>query len=211
MYNAVDHSVVRSTNQYAILSTIYKENVTTRSQLARNLSMSKPAISDNLNLLIDLGIVKEIGKGEASKLGGRKPVLISFNKNFKYIIAIDLNFKDPILALMNLRGEILKEIYVDIEHSSATRLELMISNIEFLLSSENIKPEQLAYIAISSPGVFSSESSKPFTNEQFAQWFEEDVFSALSTHYSTQVVIKNDANCAAFGEFNYGAGLGSEN
>ena len=60
-------SSVREHNQLAILETIFTKGETSRALLAKELRVSKPAISDNLEPLLNLGIVEEAGEGEAAE------------------------------------------------------------------------------------------------------------------------------------------------
>ena len=90
---------LRAMNQRMILNAIFEKSPTSRTGLSKDLQLSKPAIADNLDDLISSGIVLECGEGEASKGGGRRPRLLRFNKNHRVIIAIELNYKDPIFVL----------------------------------------------------------------------------------------------------------------
>ena len=112
---SVDISLVRNINSRAVLDSIFNSDITSRTILAKQLGMSKSSVSSNLAGLIERGIVLEIGEGKSSVVGGRKPQLLTFNKNHKYILAIDLNMTSPLFVLGNLRGEQLGEFSVHIE------------------------------------------------------------------------------------------------
>ena len=200
-------------NQRIILDTIFEKKITSRTELSNELMISKPAIADNLNDLIEIVIVQEYGEGEVGKSGGRKPRLIRFNKNHKSIIAIELNYKDPIFVLGNLKGDIFNEFSVKISENTnpQVRMELIKNAIHILLNSRELDSENLACIAISSPGVFPDRKELSFANPQFKGWFDLDLPRFISEEFKVDVLLKNDVNMAAFGESRYGAGRNSQN
>ena len=210
---SADQSWVRVQNQKMILESIYEKKETSRAELARDLSMSKPAMADNLNVLLKNGIVEEIGISKTNKLRGRNPIIIRFCKEHKYIFAIDLSFKDPLIALGNLAGEILEETSVKIPQKAtpAARKEMVRKAINDLLHSNNLEENSLCYIAVSAPGVFFQKDSPALANQQFLLWFEEDIFPRISREIGVHFFIKNDANTAAIGEYIYGSGTDSVN
>lgn len=211
--HSISSSTVKSINQRVILDAIFEKHITSRTELSNLLKISKPAIADNLNDLFSIGIIEEYGEGEVAKRGGRKPRLIRFNMDYKNIIAIDLNYKDPIFVLGNLNGDIFNEFSVKISKNadSKARIDLIKNAILILLNSKDITPESLACIAISSPGVFPDKKELSFANPQFKEWFDLDLHQILSEEFSTTVLLKNDVNMAAYGELRYGAGRISQN
>jgi predicted NBD/HSP70 family sugar kinase len=204
---------MRNNNQRAILDRIFMHGSTTRASLAKELNLSKPAIADHLNILFDIGIVTEGGEGISSKTGGRKPIMIHFNYSFRYIIAIDLNYQEPIFALSNLKGMLIDELTIKVspKAKAAARIELIKNAIGLLLNAHSLTPDLLCCIAISSPGVFGASNNLTFANRQFNNWFDEDIFKKLSDEYGAAVLIKNDVNTAAVGELFFGAGVGCSN
>lgn len=100
MKHALNATDIKYVNQRLILDAIFQSDTTSRTQLSRELHLSKPAVSDNLKPLLDLGIVDERGVGSPGPSGGRKSVLLRFNPAHRLIIAVSLNFSDPVFALL---------------------------------------------------------------------------------------------------------------
>lgn len=200
-------------NRLVILNALYERQVTSRTELSKLLSISKPSIAYNLNDLLLMGIVEEIGEGESPKSGGRKPRLLRFNKNYGNIIAIDLNFNDPIFAIGNLNGEIYNEFSVKLSENSTAqmRLDLLKNAVSLLLNSAYTQERDLLAIAIAAPGIFPRSSERSFVNPQFQEWFKLDIVRLLSEEFHVNTVLKNDVNMAAFGEYSYSTGTGQTN
>jgi len=203
---------VRENYQLVILNTLYEKQCTSRTELSKLLSVSKPSIAYNLNDLLQMGIVEEVGEGESPN-GGRKPRLLKFNKNFGKIITIDLNFNDPIFAIGNLNGEIFNEFSVKLSENSTAqmRLELIKNAVSLLLNSASTEEQNLIAIAFAAPGVFPKTSERSFVNPQFQEWFKLDIARLISEEFHVNTILKNDVNMAAFGEYNYRSDAGPAN
>ena len=144
--HTVDQTHIRSINQRVILNSIYHTESISRAALSRLVHISKSAMTENIAALLN------IGAGRAMPTGGRKPILLKFNKNYKYIVAIDLNYEEPIFVLANLGGERINHFTINITPATsfATRLELVKNAIATLTASGNLSNTDLAVIAISS-------------------------------------------------------------
>lgn len=212
MNYTVDQKHIRSVNQRVILNTIINTDTISRAALSRLVGMSKSAMTEYISSLLEMGIIIEVGEGQSTPTGGRKPILLKFNKNYKYIIAIDLSFEDSIFVLSNLGGEIINKISKNVDSASsyAERSKLVKDTINKLISMQNLKHDDIAIIAISSPGV-AIPSKEFIANPQFANWRINQLTKELEDHFNTSVLVVNDVNAAAVGELKYGIGSNVDN
>jgi DNA-binding Lrp family transcriptional regulator len=104
MKYTVDQTHIRSINQRVILEKIYRDEPVSRAELARELCISKSAMTENVTALLNKGIIQEVGAGVSMAAGGRKPILLKFHSTYRYIIAIELNFEDAI-AISGTHGK----------------------------------------------------------------------------------------------------------
>ncbi|MGI6732218.1 MAG: ROK family protein [Anaerovoracaceae bacterium] len=194
----------KENNQLNILNAIFDKQVATRANLSRMLGISKPTIAYHLTDLLNLGLVQEVGEGKPSKAGGRKPMLLRFNKEYGDIVSIDLNYSDPTFAIGNLNGEIYNQFTVKMSEqtTASKRLELIKNAIQVLLDSKNTNEENLICIAIASPGIFYSSKKYSLVNPQFREWFKIDLANLISEEFHVDTILENDVNMAAYGEFN---------
>lgn len=213
MKHTVDQTHIRSINQRVILDKIYYRRLISRAELARELHISKAAVTENIASLLAKGIIQEVGTGAAMSSGGRKPILLKFSNTYKYIVAIELNFEDPIFVLANLDGEILNRFTIDIPETSpyTTRLKSVLNAVRFLLSSNSLTTNDLAIIAISCPGIYDPLKRSFLATSSFANWNMGDLSQQLESCFDTSVLVVNDVNSAALGEYTFGAGKASKN
>lgn len=212
---SVDLSYVRELNQRLILDSIFKSGLTSRTELSKMLSLSKPAVSDNLSELLRLGIVEEVGKGTVTEKGGRKPLLLKFNKSHKYIVAIDLNYSNPVFVLGNLNNEVIQQFHIrlSVNASPDSYIAFIQNGINILLSASGCSLEDLLCITIASPGVFDAQGNLLLQNPSYGGvlWGSINLRDSLRDTYNVKVVIKNDIKAATLGEWAYGAGVGAKN
>ncbi|MFZ5968197.1 MAG: ROK family protein [Bacillota bacterium] len=208
---AGDQSMVRINNQQLIIELVKNEGLLSRADLAKKLNMSKPTISTNIESLLKQGILKEIGEGDS--MGGRKPILLEFNKFYKYVIGIDLSSEHVNVAVGNLNGEVQGMDQIDLTKviKEEEILQELFRCIERLLAAEEIDQKDLGAITIASPGIVNEETGEFVLNPQFKRWNQLSLKESFEGKFSVKTFIKNDINLAALGESSFGAGVDYHN
>lgn len=206
MRNPATQSSVRINNQKLIIEYIVRNGSVSRAELSKNLNISKPTISTNVESLLEQDILLELGEGHSS--GGRKPTMLNFNYDHKMIIAIDLNRNSPLIALSNVSGEIIQStsITIEVTDDKPILIEKLTSAINSLMKNSNHALKTLGAISIAIPGVIDEATGNIFANPQFALWTNLNLKSVLENIYHIPVILKNDIAMAALGEKHYGVG-----
>ncbi len=199
----IDTSSIKKNNQVLILKTLLKEGAISRADLARSLKMSKPAINEHIEALVSHGIIKFRGEQNALARGGRKALLIEPNENYKFIIAVDLNFLNPLFALGNMNGNPVDKFNVVLKKNPTPEemQKVFFESIDLLIHKNNISIDDVGIIMISSPGIIDKTKNQLLTaNPQFHHISKFNFKNILELHYKVPVFIKNDVNMAAIGE-----------
>lgn len=213
MKYTIDQTHIRSINQRVILNRIIQTDTISRAALSRLVHISKSAMTENIAALLATGIIQEVGAGSAQPTGGRKPILLKFNREYAYIIAIDLNYADPIFVLANMGGDIINRFTISVTPSASydTRFTLVQNAISALLASVDLSSDKHTIIAISSPGIYHPANHTFQANQQFVNWNIPELSQQLGAHFHTKVLIVNDVNAATVGELKYGIGKDAKN
>lgn len=204
---------IRENNQKVLAQYLFENGTTSRSKLSKVFRLSSPSIYKNIAQLIEQDIVVEIGEGGSK--GGRRPMLISFNYDFGYIVSIDLKGECLKLVLANLALKIIarEEIFIrDYQHGQDLIIK-SIDTIKEFLNKNNIENKKLLSITIGFPGAVNQgtgEVNMPPTwlNVRDVKKIEELMKEEFPL---SNIIIKNDTNLAAIGERRYGIGKGCKN
>ena len=209
MRHSLSTSDIKLNNRRLVLDAIFQAGTTSRTQLAKELSMSKPAISDNLASLLACGVVREAGESGAGPSGGRKQILLKFNPANRYIISIDLSSNSVVFALSDLVGTILNtfEIFVSDTTSAESCLDLLCSGVRVLQQASPDSAAQIYCIAVAAPGSYDSSGSLLSCNIKCGcpPWYRIDLKAQLSEVFHLPVIICNNIKAATLGEYISGA------
>lgn len=208
---AGDQSLVRKANQNSIVEYLRKNGPTSKAKLSRVLKISKPTVAKNTEELLNEKILYEYGEGESS--GGRKPLLIAFNPNYKFVLSLEINVNHPMIALYDLHGKILTKVRLSMLPTikESAFLNKIYSEIEKMMKDEAIKDDRIGVITVSTPGIINEETGDIYANPQFKDWEKVNLVKELKNRFNKKVIVKNDISMAALGEKHYGIGKNYKN
>ncbi|MDA3808951.1 MAG: ROK family protein [Spirochaetaceae bacterium] len=187
----------RIVNRSHVLQKFRVNDGISRIEVSRQLGLDRSTITNLVNPLLDLSIVKIVSEGDAPSRGGRRPVLLGINENFGSILGIDLQINTYNAVLINLKGDVLKE------WSGALFFTDLIKTINDLFLSFKDEIDAILIpligIGVGIPGVVDTErgyiikAKSIFSNDL-------DFFEASKGIFSVPILIDNDANCCAWGQ-----------
>lgn len=192
-----------------ILKILRKTPLISRADISRESNFSKPVVSQIISKFISEGAVEEKEIGESSKKGGKKPILLSFIPDYKYIIGIDVGGNKIISVLTDLDGNIIKK-YRGVTKGIKTKEELTdaVKN-----SINQVMPEiksKVIGIGIGVPGTTDMKSGFIYYLPAF-KIKNFNLSEKINEIYSVPVIVSNDVTANAFGEMWKGAAKNSKN
>lgn len=155
-----------------------------------------------------MGIIEEGGEGESSKKGGRKPIMLYFNKKYRYIASLELSYKQPVCAIGDLKCNILSLKKIDIDRSASpeSKKESVSLALGGMLEDLHIPPDKLGLIVISQPGQIGKDNEVLYIDELHHSWTNIGLKEYLQENFKTPVLLGNDVRMSAIGEMNMGYG-----
>lgn len=196
----MDFLTMKESNQRLILKTIKKYSPISRADLSKKLGISAPTISKNADYLIEKGLIYEAGIGISS--GGRKPVELAFNFNYRFMIALIIRQNLIRVSLANLDFEVLAMSEVDVEVPNLSADEIL-HQIKLMMKELLIKPklelDKIACISLSVPGVV--ETNNKIKSKIIPQINGHKLAEKLRGYYQTDVIISNDTNAKAVASY----------
>lgn len=193
----MEKEILRDKNSKLILQQIFNNENITRVQIARNLDMNKATVTNILNDLKNNHFVKEIGAGDSTKSGGRKPILLAINEKYGYTISMDIGYNKLEVMYNFFDGRILK---VD---SLRFKEKTMPDVINTIKNNLNFNDKQgtingLLGISLSIHGVVDNE--RDIIDSPFLDLKNVSVMDELKKMTDVPINIENEANLSAIFE-----------
>ncbi len=191
-----------------VLEFIRRNSPVSRARIASQIGMSKPMVSEAVQKLVELGIVKETSKGRSTSRGGKKPILLSFNPQYRQIIGIDVGGSKIKAVVTDLNGEILlAKNFSSKTVRSKSDLYGLIRNI---VESMKQDTQKLLGIGIGVPGTVDSKTG--FVSYMPAFDLKDiPLKQDLQSITGVPVFVGNDVTLNALGEMWKGAAKGYKN
>jgi predicted NBD/HSP70 family sugar kinase len=200
---------LRSNNERLLLDQLRTLGPTSRAQLARDTGLSKPTVSHALAALEEHGLVRAAGKVAAER--GRTALLYEPDPTAGHVLGIDIGRARLRAAVADLSGEILARTDVpNRERTATTVADAAAQAAEQALDAAGIPAAQVIHAAVGTPGVFDPEDGRVRYAVNLPGWGRAGLFTRIRERLGEpELSVHNDANLAALGEYDLGAGRGS--
>ncbi|MDF2962621.1 MAG: hypothetical protein K0S39_4356 [Paenibacillus sp.] len=191
--------LIKEINQVLIFKTIRERGPVSRSQLAKELSLSPTTVTVIVDYFMANGFLVETGKGDSS--GGRKPILVKLAPNAGAVIAVDL--EQNRVAVLNMEAHILLEKQLPVMNNKELLASLTAVIDELINECRTRHSMRTLGIGIAVPGIIDMQKGTVFTASNL-NFNHLSLREELQEHFQLPVLLENDANAAAYGEFLYG-------
>lgn len=195
--------VVKKENKSLVLETVRKQLSISRANIASVTSLNKGTVSSLVSELMNENLIYESGPGKSS--GGRRPVILHFNKVAGYSIGIDLGVNYMLGLLTDLEGNIITEKYIDYNYSSYdATMEKLFTIIDYLIAAKPTSNYGIVGIGVGVPGAVNNDGDVLLVPN--LNWKDVQIKELIERKYNVPVIIENEANAGAYGEKKYGVG-----
>lgn len=201
--------LVRNVNRSTILELIREHGPIARSQIAQSLRMSLPSVMRIVDDLVDEDLVRY--EGTSGSTGGRPASLVAFNSDAYVVVGVDLGGTKMFGTVANLDGRIQEELYLAHRQGPpGDYLERLCELIDALLDAPRPVGQRVRGIGIGAPGITLTPEGV-VTWAPSLQWRDLPLQDIIRTRFDMPVLVENDVNLAALGEWGFGAGQGARN
>lgn len=128
--------------------------------------------------------------------------------------AVDLGGTKINIGIMNKSGEILENIKIltEVEKGPGNAIKRTKQTIHELLDKLKLKKEALKGIGIGSPGPLDSKNGIIIKSSNLKGWKNVEIVKNISCDFrNIPIILENDGNAAALGEYLFGFGKGTKN
>lgn len=190
--------------QYQISRVVRDQGPISRAQIARVLGLSPTSTGRLVDGLLQSGILLENGEMQGEGVG-RPSRMIKFNGKFSSVLTVDLRLTNAYAAITDLYGGLLCTASRslpggNVTHSLAEFVELIGG---LLQSAKAHAPVET--IVVGAPSIIDSASGIIEWAPSLG-WENIPLQTILENEFKQRVLIENDVNLAALGEWWQGAG-----
>lgn len=184
-----------------ILQLIRNGTCRTRKALIKYTGLSRSTITDRVDRLIEAGYIHE--SGVASSGGGRPPSVLEVDASRRLVLVADLGAGHAHVALTDLAARPLVDEYVEmrIELGPDAVLTWVREAFQRLLDRAGRPREQVCGIGVDLPGSVEHTSGRVIRSFLMPGWDGHNVGAALRGEYDVPILVENDANAMALGEW----------
>lgn len=203
---------LKNHNRHAILDLIrFTPGGISRAELARQMGLSRTAVTSIINNLLDAGIVHETESGPAPS--GRRPILLEIDPQRGFVVGVDIGVTHLTLVLSDIAARVIREVEVpfDVSDGPDAGLRKVDEQVQALLDQAGLALQDVLTIGVGVPGPIAVDRGTVISPPIMPGWDNYPIQSALQDCWGIPVSLNNDAELGALGEWAYGVGRGVSN
>jgi glucokinase-like ROK family protein len=199
---------VKNINKHTIIDLIrFTPGGISRVELARQMNLTRAAITSIINDLQAAGLVREV---ENQLTGGRKPIVLEINPELGYVVGIDMGSTHVSLILADFSAREIQELHMPFNINLGPRvcLEQVDAYLHDLLKNAGLTLADIKAVGAGVPGPIVTEAGMVSGPPIMPGWDGFPIRDTLQERWGCPVTLNNDAELGALGEWAYGAGRG---
>jgi len=195
------HQQTRVHNERLVVRTLYDFGPISRAEVARLTGLTRTTVSDVVAVLLDDGVVREVGRGPSS--GGKAPILVEVDDDARLVVGLDLGEEHFAGSLVNLRGEIRRTVALPVDgRDGDAAVQLVFDLLDRLLEGSTAP---LLGIGIGTPGLVDSRTGT-IRRAVNLDWRDLPLGEIVGERYGVPVNVANDSQAAALAEYTFAGG-----
>ncbi|MDO5359151.1 MAG: ROK family protein, partial [Jeotgalicoccus sp.] len=197
----VNQQSIKQFNTNKILKLLTSAEMISRAELAKQTGLNKATVSKITDELLNENLIIDLGYGMSS--GGRKPKLLKFNPDAKYIVGIKIGGSDIYFTVMNMKLEDVFTQRIEIDNNDTKIIaKLLKDSFNQAIQKLNIDRKDIIEVAVAVPatvditGMIIHAPNIGWKNIDLSEEFK-DVFQGLPINTF------NEANAGALGALHH--------
>jgi predicted NBD/HSP70 family sugar kinase len=200
-----DQRHIRESNRGLVLNYIREQKTLPRSELAPYTGLSRTAIGNIVDELVQEGIVLQVDHRTGDD---RRTMLLSFNARAGYVLGGTLGRQHLTILLADLVGTPLQRLDIPFSTTEGPEegLPRLSKTLKSFVTEHHIEWKEIVGIGLGIVGPLDPLLQSTTTPTPFSGWAGVAIQPALEKALGIPVYLDNDGNMGALGESRYGAG-----
>lgn len=208
-------STVSSINQSAIIQALRDHGPMSRVRICELTGLSSATVNRLTTALLEQRVI--VRDGQEPSTGGRPSLILRYTGGPRVVASVQLRGDRVSGALVDFEGHIIERQQYRFDSgrdrrqanpsTDEGRLELTLGLLDQLLARADELGRPCLSVGVSVPGVVTEPDGGIGMLPELG-WPELPLRQILGSHTTLPLVIENDANALAYGEFRRGAGFG---
>lgn len=195
-----DIHLMKDINARLVLNLIREHKNISGADLAKITGMRPSTISNILRELSAKNLIVNLGKGESTQKGGKRPFLWGLNQDAAYVLGVDVEIGEITATILKLTGEsVYRHTYKTEQTQNSDKIVRQIVNmIQAVLTQARIEEDKILGLGVAIAGVVDSIHGVVVETD-ILPMMNIPLKSRLQKHFAFPIVIENNANAAAIG------------
>ncbi len=197
--------LIKELNRALVVNTILNFGPISRTKISDITSLGLSTVSNIVADLIKKDFIYETGEEESS--GGRRPILLEFNCNDRFVLGIKIGLDGIVIGLTNMKSQILDKVFTSspVNQSEATIFKVLVKAIQDLISKNKINADKVIGCGIGVSG-FVSQKEGVLVSSKILGWRKIRFRELLEEKYNFPVFVDKDVNTLTLAEKRFGVG-----
>ncbi|MEU4565373.1 ROK family transcriptional regulator [Micromonospora sp. NPDC023956] len=190
-----------ATTRGLALDMIRAARTISRVELAAGLGLTSPAVTRIVRDLLVEGLVRETGRGPST--GGKPRTLLQIDPRSRYGVGVHLERNTCVITVVDLAGEpVCRTVLPGAAEVPPERmLPRLADEIHALLAATGVDKAAVVGLGLVTYGPQDWRSGVLLTPQPNPQWLDYPVARRMADLVQLPVLLDNDANAAAIGEY----------
>lgn len=196
-----DHRLLKSINERLVLNLVRLNKIISSSDLVQITGMQPSTIFNILRDLTDNSLVLNLGKGDSTEKGGKKPYLWGLNDEAAYAIGIDIEIGQLTFVVLGFSSDIVcKKVYKIENFGNLEELVQEISRaVKEVIKESHVEPEKVLGVGVAVAGVVNSDTGVVVMTD-ILPGINLALLDALESEFDFRIFVENNANASVLGD-----------
>lgn len=201
--------LLRQTNAEILLRLLRESGPCSKADLVRASGLSAPSVTNVVATLVSIGLVETLGEGDST--GGRPPDILRFKADHGCVAGVEITRNVVRFLLADLNGRELAQSETLIRKSTSIPRQVcrhIAKELRQLLRMRWLSGRQLCHVTVGVPAIVNVDEGSVLAFTALQNWNRVPFGPMLARELKCPVLVDNDTNLAAQGEFHSGAARG---